>query len=383
VRWAGPLAVAAAVLSGAAWAAPAVADAVELDVVTVQQARAGGAADVVADLHPAPAGALPPDAAVVTAAGAGVASTVAPLLDGAAPVSVVLDASPDGRAGLAQASSGVAGYLLRLPPSTHVSVTVDGGAVGGATATGSPSDAIHALTSVRPGTAAANPPAAVAAAVRALPAGRDRRALVLLETSAPAPGAQAAARMMETLRAAQAVLAVVAVSAPAEGWDDLARATGGLAVGAGAGGPAAAFDEVALVLRARSVVTFTPPPGARQVDLRLRSGDSTVSATVPLAAAPVVAPAGAPAVTSGRPVWPVVLAAVLAVALAVAVAVAVVRRRRRRGAVPPAAADDGSVPPGVRVFDVSDPRGPVEIETSPGDGPATAEPDAPGFDRSA
>ena len=164
----------------------------------------------------------------------------------------------------------------------------------------------------------------------------------------------------------------------------MAEPTGGTAVGIDRGDVAAAFDTVAEVLRARSVVSFTPPPGAVAADLSVQVGGVQVAAQVPLATASVAAApaeqAQAPAADPGPggPQGPLVIVVVVLGVLAALVAAAalVVRRRQAppglvvhdptdgtgrafgRPANPP-----GSEPstPGVRVFDVSDPHDPVEL----------------------
>jgi hypothetical protein len=379
---------AAGLAVGALVAAPAagVAAVAEVRVVTVLPGPDAGARSVVADVRPAPSAPLPGDAASVRVGATLVPATTTTLLARDAPTAVVVDASAAGAAALSQTLSGVAGYLLRLPSGTPVTVTADGGTPRAVTASpGRPADAIHAMTTV---TAAGERSTAgaveLALAGLAPVAGRGGRVLVLLGTTGGPPEGQARARLEDRLKAAGAVLAVVTTPQSAPAWAPVADSTGGTAVSRGPDDVAGAFDAVTQVLRGRSVVTFTPPAGATSADLQVQVGGVRVSAAValPAAAAATPGPSGqatTPAVTrsEGSSPGPVLALAVLVAAL-VAALVHVARRRRRQRRAPravPAAPVDASgqstgrapsgqelSPPGVRVFDVSDPHGPVELD---------------------
>ena len=310
----------------------AASDADGLRVMSVLRQPGSDAVSVVAEVQPAPNGALPADAARVAVDGAAVPATTEPLLAPDAPTAVVLDASAEGGAALPQALSGAAAFLLRLPTNTPVTVTID--TTPPITLTPSPAhpvDAIHLLAGLRPA-GARSTVAALDLALSGLRPSAAGRSLVLLQTTGSAPPAAEASRLSDRLRSAGAVLAVVTTPALAPGWRKVAEATGGSAVGSAPEASATRFDEVARMLRACSVVTFTPPAGATSARLRLRAGDAVLPAEVPLAsaAAPSTGTA-ARASSSAGSTGPGRLLLVTAVALVLlALAASVLLRPRRR-----------------------------------------------------
>ncbi len=389
---------AAGLALGALVVAPAtsVAAVADLGIVTVLPGPDAGARSVVVDVQPAPSAPLPSDAASVSVGGTQVPASTTTLLARGAPTAVVVDASAAEAAALSQTLSGAAGYLLRLPTGTPVTVTAGGGTPRAVTGSpGAPAEAIHAMTTLKAGgersTAAA---VELALAGLAPVAGRDGRVVVLLGTTGGPPEGQAGTRLEDRLKAAGAVLAVVTTPQSAPAWERIAVGTGGTAVSRGPDDVAGAFDAVTQVLRGRSVVTFTPPPGATTADLQVQVGGVQVSAPVALpsaptaAAAPVQAPAAAP--SQGPPGGLLAVLALLAAMGGLAVGAAFVARWRRThyegthraqvagpelvvheptdgpdrafGRAPQGLPGREASPPGVRVFDVSDPQGPVELD---------------------
>ena len=279
---------------------PFAADADQLAVVTVLRQQDGGAVSVVAEVQPAPPAPLPADAAQVTVGGAAVPAPTAPLLASAAPTAIVLDASAEGGEALPQALSGAAAFLLRLPTTTPVTAAAD--ATPPQNLTPRPVQPIDALTLVsgaRSG-GARSTSAALDLALKGLPRSAGGRSLLLLETMGSAPAAADAARLSDRLHSAGVVLAVVTSTKLAAGWTPVARATGGLALGAAPGDLATAFDAVAQTLQGRSVVTFTPPAGATSASLRVRAGGGVLPADVSLASGTSAGSPGNPQPSPGE-----------------------------------------------------------------------------------
>jgi hypothetical protein len=291
----------------------------------------------------------------------------------------VVDTSAAGADVLSQTLSGAAGYLLRLPPATPVTVTADGGTPRRVTSVpGPPADAIQALTTLRAG-GERSTARALELAVAALPspAGPRGRGLVLLATSGAPPEGEAGADLQDRLEDAGVVLAVVTAPQFARAWAGLADATGGTAAGVRGDAVPDAFDEVARALRGRSVITFAAPAGTASAELRVRSGGDLLSADVSLPGGEQQQAGGGttgtgargaqdePAQAPGDDTRRGVAVAVVALQLAAAAVVLLVRRRRREQSR--SEQQDEDVPQGVRLFDVSDPLAPVELDRARGD----------------
>ncbi len=340
--------------------APAVAGAAgvaELRVVTVLPST-DGATTVVADLRPAPTAALPAGAAEVAAGGERVPATTAPLFDPTGQTALVVDASAGGTQALPEVLSGATAFLLRLPETARVTVVADGAPPRSVTARPvARAPALGALVDLR---AAAGGPSTIEAlelALRDLPPPDAGHPLVLLQTtSAPPRDGEQARRLAERLRGAGAVLAVVAAPGLAAAWGQVATPTGGLAVEAAPGAVADAFDEVTRVLRGRLVVTFVAPSGAPSAELQVRAGGDVLTTDVPLAPGGQAAQAGsappAPGTSPPGDQRPALAVGVIALMLAAVAGFVLLVRPRR---------SPGTLPAGVRAFDVTDPASPVEI----------------------
>ena len=174
--------------------------------------------------------------------------------------------------------------------------------------------------------------AALDLAVAQLRAGATDPRLVVLYTGAPDAGGEPAATVVERMRAAGVVLAVVGSGETASPfWTAVAEGTGGMAVTAGPSGVIGAFDQVTAALGTRYLVTFPAParlPATVAVQVDTAGGPVSTEATVTPAAAP-------PGSGGTGPVVAVAIGGIIAVVL-VAGAVVLVRRRaggRRNGAV--------------------------------------------------
>jgi hypothetical protein len=176
---------------------------------------------------------------------------------------------------------------------------------------------------VRPGGSLSTPDA-LALAEQRLPQPADAPSLIVLSTSGAAPATPRAAQMVDRLRASRTVLSVVQTSKEAESWSSVATATGGLAVRSTPRAAGDAFDHVSAALRARYVVSFTPPASATSVDLRVLSAGRTLTAQVPVSGR--VGPSGQGA-APGSPLPWLVLAGLAVVAVAVALLLFQGRRR--------------------------------------------------------
>jgi hypothetical protein len=364
------------------------ASAPELRVVTILR-PAGGPTTVVADLRPAPTAPLPAGAAEVAVGERRVPATTAPLLDAAGRTALVVDASAGGAQALPEVLSGAAGFLLRLPDTARVTVVADGTPPRSVTPRPvARAAALNALVDVRPAQGGPSTIEALDLALRDVPRTGAGHPLVLLQTTtAPPQDAQQARQLVERLRGARAVLAVVAAPGLASAWAEVATPTGGLAVEAAPTAVADAFDEVAQVLRGRWLVTFVAPTGAASAELQVRVGGDVLTTDVPLSEGQGPAqdqgqgqgqqgqgqgqrPGDGTAGTTGQDDGAgdgqastyggryLVAAVVIAVQLAVLAALILVHRRRGRAGPAP----DEDVPEGVRVFDMSDPLVPVEVD---------------------
>ncbi len=314
----------------------AAAEPTGLDIVAVVPAAQGGTS-VVMQLRPAPSPPLPDDAVTVSAADMEVRAVTRPLLSERSPLALVLDASQRGAPALPQTLSGAAALVLRQRPDGTVVVVADRSPPQLLTrrATTQPA-ALSALSDVRPGGSLSTPDA-LALAEQRLPHPADAPSLIVLSTSGAAPAAPRAAQMVDRLRASRTVLSVVQTSKEAESWSSVATATGGLAVRSTPQAAGDAFDHVSAALRARYVVSFTPPASATSVDLRVLWAGRTLTAQVPVSGR--VGPSGQGA-ASGSPLPWLVLAGLAVVAVALALLLFQGRRRVSADSRPPDGAGD-------------------------------------------
>jgi hypothetical protein len=258
--------------------------------VTLSGARAIGAAEVsaVAALSPVPDDPLAPADVTVTADGTAVDAGVRPVLSGRTSLSLVVDASAQAAESTAGGGlSGVASFLLQMPPDARLSVVADQDppVLAAAPAVG-PARALTATSGLR-GSGSRATAAALGTAVRA--AGeRGRQPVVVLYTGAADAGGVPVEDLAARLRAAGAVLGVVTTAGSGAYWARLAAATGGLAVRARPAAAIPAFDRLADGLTARAVLSFSrplPPVAAVDVAVRTDRGPAAGRLVLPAAAA--------------------------------------------------------------------------------------------------
>src|SRR5215213_10307937 len=245
----------------------------------------------------------------LSVSGSPLASRAVPLLSSSTDLVVVLDTSA---AGLAGFRSGVTDLLLGLPEGARTGVVAAGalprvlsplspGATGAlaqlsvldTSGQGQPSasGSAAAQTSARRSSVSDALGLALSALGPAAPDARPR--VVVLNTSAPDAGGEAAAAMGDRLRAASVVLDVVGGSAASEFWGPVAESTGGRLVVSEADRTSDAVTQVSDGLRHTFLVSFTRPGTAEaQVALRVNGAGRGAGATIALDAV------GA----SGRPV---------------------------------------------------------------------------------
>jgi hypothetical protein len=328
-------------------------------------------------------------------------ATVAPVLDlnsASTPLALVVDASSSGARSLPQALSGAAGVVLQLPNMNPVTVVADHDPPKLLTeADDTAAQAINALASINAsGTRATT--AALGQAIDRLhevqlrvprsgaQPNRAHLGLVILTTSGPAPKGAEASSLVQRLQQSNLVLGVVTTGSTSTGWGDVATRTGGLAVVANPTDASEGYDSLLHALQARYVVTFTTPEplGTAFVTVTSAGLPYTGRVDMPPPGSPGAAPgassasgttgsAPGSALTGATRIW-VGLAILLVLAAIGAVILALRLRRRRPAAAPqpppepvaapadPAPSDDAPVPPGVRMFDVSNPGAPTELD---------------------
>lgn len=300
--------------------------------------------------------AAPPDRprVTVTSGGTNLPAQVTPVLSSRAAVGLVVDASAAAAPSLQGGGlSGVAGFLLQMPPSVHTSVVADRRppVVVASSSTG-PSEDLEAVSGLR-GSGERATSDALTLALRQLPRSPGGQPVIVLYTGAANAGGERAAALGERLRRAHAIFAVVTTNADARYWSEVAAATGGLAVRTEPTSAINAFDRVADELWARYVVTFPRPPApAAQASVRFVTGGTASVVPVripPEQSARSVAASGSPSerrLWSDPWFWGLGVAELLAI-IATVVIIMRGRRARDRQPVAQAAGADGSGSPGV------------------------------------
>jgi hypothetical protein len=349
-----------------------------VDVLAVGS-TSGHRISLVTEVQPAPLIPLGTSSVTVSAGGARLSAQVNPVLSGLMAVGLVIDASAAGGPALQGGGlSGVASFLLQLPPDASTAVIADRRPpVVAARASAGVTGALQAASALS-GNGARATSDALTLALHQLPTGSDQPSVIVLYTSAPDAGGESATALGRRLHRTHAILAVVNTSSDSQYWAAVATATGGLAVAAQPAGAVKAFDALADALRTRYVLTFPrPQASAVEVSVQIDATASPVSFAVPLPPEPA-ASGGSTGASSGLAVaWRWVLLGALVVLAVAVLASSVFRRRRRRRAAPvepesslQSSAEPQDEPdrrpalPGVRVFDVANPAGLREITNS-------------------
>ena len=156
-----------------------------------------------------PGGPVPPDAIGASVNGESQDAHAEPVLSGRLATALVVDASADGGPMLPVGLAGGANLVLAAPPTTRSTLVTDTTPPAVALPWPSgPADTLRALSDVRAG-GARSTAAALDLAVAQLRAGATDPRLVVLYTGAPDAGGEPAATVVERMRAAGVVLAVV------------------------------------------------------------------------------------------------------------------------------------------------------------------------------
>jgi len=306
--------------------APAAAQA-SLDVVAT--GVADGRARLIVGTDDGPTG---PPSVSVWVAGVAQPTRIDALLSERLAMALVVDTSTDAAAVLAAGATGAANLVLAAPPAARGTLVVGSAPPVVAAPWPSGREAMVAgLSAVQPGGTPATA-AALDLALAQLPAVATDPRIVVLFTAAPDAGGEPAAAVVDRMRAAGAVLAVVETggAGSADFWSTTAAGTGGVAVRAASTDVVAAFDRVTQALQQRCLVTI-PAPERLPATAVVRTGGHGAPLT-----AEAVVPAPPPAV--GGP-------ALLAVLAGVAVLVVAALRRRARAPVGRRATPIWNVPP--------------------------------------
>jgi len=305
-----------------------------------------GSLSLVATVQPPPDQPLARTAATVTVAGQVLATTIAPVLSEAAAVAVVVDTSSGGPlAGAGQGRAAASSFLQQLPPLARYAVVSDGPTptVVASLAAGTAS-AVSAIGSLSTG-GDRSTSEAISRALSQLPPWPLAQPVVVLYTSAPDAGGEAAPELAQRLLRAHALLAVVHTSAQTPYWSATTAATGGFTVSVGPAGPVGAFASAGEALRSRYVVTFHPTSGATtpgapgQLAVTVGGTQAVAGLVLPGAAAGRVG-STPPAWIDQWAGWEAGLAAVGVTAILICLVALVTRHRQR-----PASATTGTVEP--------------------------------------
>lgn len=222
----------------------------------------------------------------VTVGGVRQPTTVVPVISDQLAVALVVDASENGSKSLQAWLSAAARFLLEAPAATRAAVIADTTpplVVAGLRQ--GPIELVRALSAVQ-AHGKRSTSDALTLAVRQLPATPSGPRVVVLYTSAPDAGGEAAAALAARLMKAHALLVVVSTATDPLYWSSVARATGGLLAPAVAPAVVPALDQVGAMLRARYLITFpTPPKLPAQVSVRVAVGDVTLTADAAVPAA--------------------------------------------------------------------------------------------------
>src|SRR4051794_29881916 len=261
------LLLATALLAAIARPTPATALVAADPQLRVLAVRSGsdGQVSLVGQLAPTSPAPLGPVTATVTSGGRNRPAVGSRLLSDRTAVALVVDTSADATASLqAGGRSGTASFLLQLPPNARTAVVADRRPpVLAAPASVGVAQALRATSALPAGGQRATSDA-LTLALRQVPAEPGGQRLIVLYTNAPDAAGESASALGRRLRQANAVLAVVVTAARAQYWQQVAGATGGLAIATRADRAIDAFDALADELRSRFTVIFPRADGARQ-----------------------------------------------------------------------------------------------------------------------
>src|SRR6266545_5024671 len=261
------------------WLAATGAAAAQLDIVAVLGPAADRQVSLVADIRPGATTPIPSDSFSVTAGGVRLPARAMPVISDQLAIGLVVDASAAGAKALQAGVSGAANFLLQMPVAARTAVVADTRPPAVvAPLHGGAADALLALSSVRARNERSTSDA-LTLVLRQLPATPDGSRVVVLYTSAPDAGGEAATDLAARLTTAHALLAVVTAGTDRRYWSQVTAATGGVLVAAQPRATMAAFDDVADIMRGRYLLTF-PMTGQlpARVSVRVGTADGTLTA---------------------------------------------------------------------------------------------------------
>jgi hypothetical protein len=263
---------------------------------------------------PASAKTVRPESVSVTVRGARQPTTVVPVISDQLAVGLVVDASEAGGKQLQAWLSAAARFVLETPAATRAAVIADTTPpVVVAGLRQGPIDLVRALSAVR-AHGERRTSEALTLAMRQLPAAPPGPRVVVLYTSSPDAGGEAAAALAGRLTKAHALLVVVSTATDTLYWSRVTRATGGLLAPALAPAVTPALDQVAEMLRTRYLITF-PTPGRvpAQASVRVDLGDVALTAEAVVPAADGVGQPAHPGSGSSGVTWMTVILLVVLV----------------------------------------------------------------------
>ena len=197
----------------------------------------------------------------VTVGGVPQPATVVPVVSDRLSTGIVVDASAAGGQYIQGWLSGAARFVLEAPAASRTTVVADTSPPRVlAPLQQGPVDLIRTLSGVQAQGGRRTSDALTLAADQLGTAPAAPRVIVLYTTS-PDAGGEAAAHLATRLAKAHALLVVVGTAADTRYWSTVAEGTGGFLAPAGAPTVAPALDQVATMLRSRYVVTFPAPSG--------------------------------------------------------------------------------------------------------------------------
>jgi hypothetical protein len=206
-------------------------------------------------------------------------SSAVPVISDQLLAGLVVDASQSGSRQLQAWLSGATRFVLEAPATGRIAVVADTtpptvvaplqqGAQG----------VLDALTAVQP-RGERRTSDALSLVVRQLPNSSTRPRVLVLYTSAPDAGGETATHLAERLTKAHALLVVITTAADTQYWSRATRATGGVLAPALPSTVERAFDQVAIALRARYLLTIpTPTRLPAQVSVQVDTGAETLAA---------------------------------------------------------------------------------------------------------
>jgi hypothetical protein len=275
------------------------------------------------------------DLVSVVVGGARQPTTVLPIMSDQLAVGIVVDASAAGADQLQSWLSGAARFVLEAPPGARTTLVADTTPPRVlAPLQPGPVDLVRAISAVQP-RGQRRTADALSLAIRQLPPSATDPRVVILYTTAPDAGGEAATQLAARLAKSHVLLVVASTAPDTQYWSTAARATGGFLAPAGPSAVVPALDQIATMLRTRYLVRFpTPDQRPSHAFVRVELPDVAMAAdvVVPGSGGPADdQPAGrtgnGSAVRTSLTLWAAVVGAIVLILVAAAVRRGVSRRR--------------------------------------------------------